>query len=174
MTSLDAMVKFTLEITGVQLVDLSKDKHTEFLVKVQALNSNWTVSRRFKEFEFLHNSIEPLLSTLNISLEFPKKSWWTNKLDPALIDYRKKSLTDYLRVLSSHMTLRCHAAVLGLFEVNSICNAASHGDINRFDYLISRGRSILEVDSAGRTPLHLSVIKRHDDILCKALYLAKV
>lgn len=72
--------------------------HTVYVINVTCGMRNWTVKRRYKDFDYLDRKLRKFLPAVTMP-SLPPKSYWRSSSNPSVVEQRKQQLQDYLRAL---------------------------------------------------------------------------
>lgn len=122
-----------------------KSKHVNYIININTFYKNWTIKKRYSEFEELHNSLSSKIANLP---EFPQKRIFS--LSQETINERKIAFEFYLNFLFKNVNICVYPEILDFIELekdllnlfminNSVIENTSNSAIKR--NIIMRAKS---------------------------------
>lgn len=127
---------------------LLKSKHVNYIININTFYKNWTIKKRYSEFEELHNSLSTKITNLP---DFPQKRIFS--LSTETINERKNAFEFYLNFLFKNVNICVYPEILDFIELekdllnlfminNSVIENTSNSAIKR--NIIMRAKSSSE------------------------------
>jgi len=122
-----------------------RSKHVNYIININTFYKNWTIKKRYSEFEELHNSLSSKITNLP---EFPQKRIFS--LSEETIKERKMKFETYLNFLFKNVNICVYPEILDFIELekdllnlyminNSVIENSSNSAIKR--NIIMRAKS---------------------------------
>lgn len=91
------------------------DKYVIYSVNIYSYYKNWTVYKRYSDFEAIHKILQSRITHVQLA-EFPPKRFFKNS--ESTIQERKTKLEDYLNFLFKNVSICSYSEILDFIEID--------------------------------------------------------